>query len=222
MRGFSLVELLVVIVIIAILAALILPTMTQTRRTSKVANCANNLGQMGKALIMYSDVPAYAQYPTDAVAGKRGDPLPSLGLLYRDYVSDYRVFSCSSKPTITQLTTLGPAIGAAVGSPKLDASMTHYGYDPGNANSGFAHTPNDSMAVIVADFTAAGANSDNHGPHAGQNVLLGAGSVEWTDITKNIVASSSTPGGEVADPDITTDSGITDKNWQNMESFISQ
>ena len=219
MRGFTLLEMLVVIVIIGILAALVMPVLTRARMTSKGNMCANNLGQLGKALIMYSDVPSYAQYPTDKGAGVRGNPLPSLGILYRDYVSDYRVFSCSSKPTITQLTSLAPTIGSTPSSNPLNAAMTHYGYDPGNKNSGYVHSPNDSMAVIVADFTAAGANSDNHGPHAGQNVLLGAGSVEWRESISNTIDGEK---HSVVDADITADSGITDTNWQNMESFISQ
>jgi hypothetical protein len=168
---------------------------------------------------MYSDVPAYEGFPTNKVKG-RGDPLPSLGILYRDYCSDYRVFSCNHKPTLKQLELLEPNVGTKPSAHPLDATMTHYGYDSGNKGTGYQpHSPNDAMAIVVADFTAAGRNSDNHGPNAGQNCLRASGSVEWFDSIVNVVATSQPI---VSDNDITADGSITDENWRPMESFISQ
>ena len=221
-RGFTLLELIVVIAILGLLAALILPLFGRNHEYARNASCANNLSQMGKALIMYSDVPTYATFPTNKLKG-RGDPLPSLGILYRDYVSDYRIFSCASKPTIPALAGLGPTIGAAASSKPLTASMTHYGYDSGNKGTDYQpHSPNDAMAIVVADFTAAGRNSDNHGSAAGQNCLRGSGSVEWFDSVVNVVATSDKSHPSVQDNDITTDGDIQDADWKNMESFISQ
>jgi prepilin-type N-terminal cleavage/methylation domain-containing protein len=51
--AFTLVEMLTVMGIIAILAALLIPAVSTSRERSRIAYCANNLGQIGKALMSY-------------------------------------------------------------------------------------------------------------------------------------------------------------------------
>jgi prepilin-type N-terminal cleavage/methylation domain-containing protein len=53
LRGFTLVELLVVLAIIAILVSLLLPALSKARSAGRGAVCKSNMKQMGLALAMW-------------------------------------------------------------------------------------------------------------------------------------------------------------------------
>ncbi len=84
LKGFTLLELLVVIVVIGVLAGLLLPVMSGVREQGRRITCLNNLRQQGIAWYMYLDehndcFPAYSDPPNDTqcmettFGGKAGD-----------------------------------------------------------------------------------------------------------------------------------------------------
>ncbi len=66
-RGFTLVELLVVIAIIAVLAALAVPAVTRALDSSKRAACVSNLSVLGKAFHLYTAEQGTFPQNTDAI-----------------------------------------------------------------------------------------------------------------------------------------------------------
>src|SRR5258708_5198994 len=70
LKGFTLLELLVVIAVIAILAAMLLPALSRAKAQGQSARCKSNLRQYGIALHMYVD--DNRVYPFGAVGFNNG------------------------------------------------------------------------------------------------------------------------------------------------------
>lgn len=74
-RGFTLVELLVVIGIIAVLVSILLPAVGRAREMGRTATCLSNLRQIGQAALAYATkfdgytLPAGYAHPTDIGSG---------------------------------------------------------------------------------------------------------------------------------------------------------
>lgn len=215
-RAFTLIELLIVITIIFVLSALIMPQLHHTRHDGGCrASCANNLKQIGTALNLYESVPAYNCFPIDSVTSP--DAMRSLGILFRDYVGDPRVFSCDKHPTLDKLMALQPGSRNATAG-NLNASMSGYGYDPGysidNGKTTVPHNSGDSLAITCADIkngsTALNGLSMNHGG-IGVNILLCSGSVEWTESRVHDCGRDDN-NKPIIDPDIHTADVLTVPN----------
>ncbi len=54
-RAFTLIELLVVVAIIALLIAILLPSLSKARGQARTTLCASRIGQLDKAMLMYTD-----------------------------------------------------------------------------------------------------------------------------------------------------------------------
>lgn len=117
-RSFTLIEMLTVITVIAILVALLLPTLSSSRERGRTAACANNLGQIGKALTMYID-DHKDQLPR--VAMNTSASFWDVAILpYLNFATN--VFLCPSDPFVKQMTS-GPRSYAANGGVTYPANQ---------------------------------------------------------------------------------------------------
>src|SRR5690348_10783248 len=95
MRGFTVIDLLVLVAIIGIIAALMLPALARAKASAKSAACKSNFRQIGLALSLYVD--DFAQYPWSQARVTNGGAMSFVSWvdLLRPYCcSNDNVFRC--------------------------------------------------------------------------------------------------------------------------------
>lgn len=106
-KGYTLTELLIVIAILSLLAALIFSAFFTARGKGREATCVSNLGQIGKAVLMYAqdydDLLPFGGSPLDLNVPEMWPPLPlfdpiktirPLPEVLHPYLKDYAVWKC--------------------------------------------------------------------------------------------------------------------------------
>jgi hypothetical protein len=212
--GFTMVETLAVALVLTALAAMLVSAQAYPRTVSRRSMCGNCLGNIIKCCHLYADAkPNLAQFPTCST-GKKVSGHKAMAKLYNAYVKDHRVYSCPSKSTDTSV--LKPYV--APHEKTLQTGYSKYGYDPG-------HTPVHATAGVVGDRGVLHAtnhsNSTNHGADGpGENVAIGAGSVEWWDAAD--ARATKDANGRATTDDIYSDDLDPEKFPEELETCIIQ
>ncbi len=203
-KGFTLIELLVVIAIIGILAGILLPVLSRARESARKTQCMSNVKQIGMGLIMYANENSES-FPSDSAYSGSSPAMRGLNLLYDTYVSDSRVFNCTSDATVTTALNSGMSASTSGGTEAFTSTQCSYGYDR-------AHTQaNDADVALVADrppaTTSPTASTANHNGR-GQNVVYIDGHVEFVNSPlAGWYASDGTTRDNIYTDDTTTSGG---------------
>ncbi len=203
-KGFTLIELLVVIAIIGILAGILLPVLSRARESARKTQCMSNVKQIGMGLIMYANENSES-FPSDSAYSGSSPAMRGLNLLYDTYVSDSRVFNCTSDATVTTALNSGMSASTSGGTEAFTSTQCSYGYDR-------AHTQvDDADVALVADRPPAtlssSASTANHNGR-GQNVVYIDGHVEFVNSPlAGWYASDGTTRDNIYTDDTTTSGG---------------
>ena len=176
-KGFTLIELLVVIAIIGILAGILLPVLSRARESARKTQCMSNVKQIGMGLIMYANE-NNESFPSDSAYSGSYPAMRGLNLLYDTYISDNKVFNCTSDTTVTAALNSGMSASTSGGTEAFTLTQCSYGYDR-------AHTQADDADVALAAdrppaTPSATASTANHNSR-GQNVVYVDGHVEFVN-----------------------------------------
>jgi prepilin-type processing-associated H-X9-DG protein len=195
-HGLTLVEVLVIVFVIILGCLLLLPLLARTDGDDRNANCKENISQIGKAMIVYSQNnaeffpfawgPANGACSTAPGSSDACDAATSLGCLYPEYINTPRVFWCpftEDQPSFVVNTPQGVMSPAALASLR---NWTLKGNKPGRASS-YGYDPRIypsavSNMAIMGDWDgsyAANPKKSTQNHKGGQNVLYVDGSVKW-------------------------------------------
>lgn len=111
-KQFTLIELLVVIAIIAVLATMLFPVVGSMKEKAMQSTCLNNMSQMGKALLLYSNDNGSLPYYESTKDGKETHAHNFIWLRLTKDARDSGIYIC---PSCTETTNAAKAIEANEG-----------------------------------------------------------------------------------------------------------
>lgn len=137
LRGFTLIEVLVVVAIIALLVAILLPSLARARELAKRTQCGANTHQMAIALHMYTL--QYRYYPGHHLTGGRSDILWPVRL--NRFMKQPQIYWCPSAPGDTMWNGVQRIYNNIAGA-QLDEQATFaYGYNDWGVSETIGRNP---------------------------------------------------------------------------------
>jgi prepilin-type N-terminal cleavage/methylation domain-containing protein len=198
LRGFSLIELLVVMTVAMLLTALTLPAMRQVHENAQRVACMSNLQQLGHAFVMFGDdhddllptslVLMNKESPQHLMISRRvgasGSNWDGLGLLFAlHYCDTPECFYCPSHRGNHPFERYASAWRSPTPGQSIFTNY-HYAGHMDWKNASRRRTMLDGYRLVLATDGLRTASDFNH--LVGMNSLRGDGSVRWRDDTENI------------------------------------